>query len=278
MIKDIVVHLTLGADNDPACRYAVSLAEAYNAHITGVAFAYDPPWPPSMLEGAIIDVYRTAKVDGQTKANAAIARFEHATKQSQLTAQPITMETSLLGATDAFAALGRVSDLVVVQQPDPDANGDSTAQDMVETALFASGRPTLVVPYIQKDGFSADTVLCCWDGSRAAARAIGDSLPLLKKAKRVKVLTIVTGEFDEKDVTGADLTTHLARHGINVELVRIPAADLDVANAILSYAADANATMIVMGGFGHSRLREFVLGGATRGLLESMTIPTLMSH
>jgi nucleotide-binding universal stress UspA family protein len=276
MIKDIVVNLTLGVAADPACRYAISLAEAYNAHITGVAFAYDPPWPPSIMEGAVIDVYRTAKDDQQKKAKEAVDRFAQATKQSQLSAKPLVIEASLLAATDAFAALGRTSDLVVVGQPEPD--GNATAQDMVETALFASGRPTLIVPYIQKSGFSVDDVLCCWDGSRTAARAIGDSLPLLKKAKRVKVLTVVTGKFDENDVSGADLATHLARHAINTEVVRIPAADIDVANAILSHAADTDASMIVMGGFGHSRLREFVLGGATRGLLESMTVPTLMSH
>ncbi|ARQ00020.1 universal stress protein [Pseudorhodoplanes sinuspersici] len=276
MIKDIVVNLALGAETDPACRYAISLAEAYNAHITGVAFAYEPPWPPSIMEGAVIDVYRTAKDDQQKKAKEAVARFERSTKQSQLSAQPLVIEASLLAATDAFAALGRTSDLVVVGQAEPD--GSAAAQDMVEAALFASGRPTLIVPYIQKSGFSVDDVLCCWDGSRAAARAIGDSLPLLKKAKSVKVLTVVTGKFDEKDVSGADVATHLARHGINTEVVRIPAADIDVANAILSHAADTDASMIVMGGFGHSRLREFVLGGATRGLLQSMTIPTLMSH
>jgi len=276
MIKDIIVHLASGTESDPACRYAISLAETYNAHITGVAFAYDPPWPPSLLEGAVIDVYQTAKADEQKKAKNAVDRFERATKQSQLSAQPLVIEASLLGATDAFAALGRTCDLVVVQQPDPD--GGASTQDMVESALFSSGRPVLIVPYIQKDGFSLDYVLCCWDGSRAAARAVGDSLPLLKKAKRVKILIVVTGKFDEKDVTGADLATHLARHGVNTELVRIPAADIDVANAILSHAADTNATMVVMGGFGHSRLREFILGGATRGMLESMTVPTLMSH
>lgn len=276
MIKDIVVNLSLGAETDPACRYAISLAQACNAHITGVAFAYEPPWPPAVMEGVPIDVYRTAKDDQQTRAKEAADRFEKAAKQSQLSAQPLVIETSLLAATDAFAALGRTSDLVVVGQPESD--GNAAAQDMLETALFASGRPTLIVPYIQKSGFAVDEVLCCWDGSRTAARAIGDSLPLLKKAKRVKVLTVMTGKFDEKDVSGADLVTHLTRHDINAELARIPAADIDVADAILSHAADTDASMIVMGGFGHSRLREFVLGGATRGILDSMTVPTLMSH
>jgi len=276
MIKDIVVHLSAGTDRDPACRYALSMAEAFNAHVTGVAFAYDPPWPPALLEGAIIDIYTTVKDDAQKKAKAAIAQFESAAKQSQLTYQALLQETSLLGATDAFAALARTADLTVVKQPSD--NDGSNEFDMVETALFASGRPVLIVPYIQTAAFSLGTVLCCWDGSRTSARAIADSLPLLKKAKRVEVLTVITGKFDDNDVTGADLATHLARHSINTELVRIPASDIDVANAILSHAADTNADLIVMGGFGHSRLRQFVLGGATRGMLESMTVPTLMSH
>ena len=276
MIKDIVVHLSSSPENDPACRYAISMAEAFNAHITGVIFAYDPPWPPSILEGAVIDIYETIKSEEHNRAKVAVDRFESAARQSQLTNQPLMVQTSLLGATDAFAELARTVDLTVVQQPNPDdVNGEF---DMVETALFSSGRPVLIVPYIQKAGFSLNYVLCCWDGSRAAARAIGDSLPLLMKAKRVKVLTVITGKFDEKDVTGADLAAHLARHGINIELERIPAADIDVASAILSHAADTNADLIVMGGFGHSRLRQFILGGATRGMLEAMTVPTLMSH
>jgi len=276
MIKDIIVNLTPDAETDPACRYAISLAETFNAHITGVAFAYDPAWPPSIMDVAGIDIYQTIKEERQKQANEAVARFEQAAKRSQLSVESVLIDASLVGSTDAFANLARTYDLAVIKQTDPDR--PDFGQDIVETTLFNSGRPTLVVPYIQKDGFSVDRVICCWDGSRAAARAVGDSLPLLRKAKRVSVLTIATGKFDEKDVAGADLATHLARHNINSELVRLPAADIDVANAILSYAADTDANMIVMGGFGHSRLRDFVLGGATRGLLESMTVPTLMSH
>jgi hypothetical protein len=92
---------------------------------------------------------------------------------------------------------------------------------LLEAALFDTGRPTLIVPYIQKEGFSAKRVLCCWDGSRAAARAMGDALPILQKASSVKVLTISTGKFNERDVTGAELATHLSRHKLQVELVRI---------------------------------------------------------
>ncbi len=103
-------------------------------------------------------------------------------------------------------------------------------------------------------------------------------MPFLVRAKVVEVF-IVTGERKKsEEVPGADIAKHLARHGLNVEINRIVASDTDVANTILSHAADADADFIVMGGYGHSRLREFILGGATRGILASMTIPTLMSH
>jgi nucleotide-binding universal stress UspA family protein len=276
MIRDIIVNLTPAADFDPAGAYAISLAEAFNAHITGVAFAYDPPWPPSVLEAAVIDVYRTVKENYKNDAQKALSRFEDAARRSQLSAQGLLLEASLVGSTETFARLARTADIAVVRQPEPDR--DDFAQDLLEAALFDSGRPTLIVPYIQREGFSAKRVLCCWDGSRAAARAMGDALPILQKASSVKVLTIATGKFNERDVTGAELATHLSRHKLQVELVRIPAADIDVASAILSHAADSGADLIVMGGYGHSRMRELALGGATRGMLQSMTVPTLMSH
>jgi nucleotide-binding universal stress UspA family protein len=276
MIRDIIVNLTPSAERDPACAYAVSLAEAFNANITGVAFAYDPPWPPSVIESAVVDIYRTMKDKYKKEAQDAVARFEDAARKSQLQAQGLVIESSLLGSVNTFARMARVFDLSVVKQPEPDR--DDTAQDILEAALFESGRPTLIVPYIQKQGFSAKRVMCCWDGSRPSARAMGDALPILQKAGGVKVVTISTGKFDERDVTGAELATHLARHKLQVELVRIPAADIDVASAILSHAADTDASLLVMGGYGHSKLRELALGGATRGILQAMTVPTLMSH
>jgi nucleotide-binding universal stress UspA family protein len=103
-------------------------------------------------------------------------------------------------------------------------------------------------------------------------------MPLLKKAKQVEIVVISDKPARQDEVPGADLGQHLARHGLKVTVKRITSPDIDVPSTILSYAADSSADMIVMGGYGHSRLREFVLGGATRGLLESMTVPVLMSH
>jgi nucleotide-binding universal stress UspA family protein len=118
----------------------------------------------------------------------------------------------------------------------------------------------------------------CWDGSRAATRAVADSMPLLKKAKLVEIVMVASKPGKADEIPGADLGQHLARHGLKVEVKRITSSEIDVPSTILSYAADSSADMIVMGGYGHSRLREFILGGVTRGILETMTVPVLMSH
>jgi nucleotide-binding universal stress UspA family protein len=152
--------------------------------------------------------------------------------------------------------------------------------DMIEASLFDSGRPLIVVPYIQKEGLKLDHVVCCWDGSRAAARAVNDGLPLLVKATTVDLLIVVNEKTDTSpnEIRGAEMAKHLARHDVKVQIVKVPAADIDVTNAILSYVADVSGTLIVMGGYGHAKLREMILGGVTRGMLHSMTVPVFMSH
>jgi nucleotide-binding universal stress UspA family protein len=136
----------------------------------------------------------------------------------------------------------------------------------------------LFVPYIQKGGLKLDHVMVCWDGSRAATRAIGDAMPVLEKAKQVDLVIVAAKEPKTNEISGADMGQHLARHDIKVDVKRITSPDIDAASTILSYAADASTDLIVMGGYGHSRLREFVLGGVTHSLLQSMTVPVLMSH
>ena len=131
--------------------------------------------------------------------------------------------------------------------------------------MFDSGRPMLVVPYIQRNGLRLDRILLCWDGSRSAARAAADALPFLRRAKVVEVVTVASEPAKSDEMPGADIAQHLARHGVKVELKRIVTAETDVASTILSHAADRSADFLVMGGYGHSRLRGFILGGVTRG-------------
>jgi nucleotide-binding universal stress UspA family protein len=133
-----------------------------------------------------------------------------------------------------------------------------------------------MVPYIDVPT-QLKTVLIAWDGGRPAARAVGDALPLLMMADRVEVITVTDTGRDEYS-PAERITRHLARHGIKATSARYPRDSLSTANALLSYAAEANADLMVMGGYGHSRLREFVLGSTTRKILQTMTVPVLMAH
>ncbi|PWT92514.1 MAG: universal stress protein UspA, partial [Proteobacteria bacterium] len=239
-------------------------------------FAYEPVIPGSVFGSMAVELIATQRREYEKAARDAISYFEQAARRVNLTAESRLETASLAEAANTFGALARRFDLSIVAQAEP--NNLPGRELIIEAALFESGRPVLVVPYIQKEGLKLDKVTVCWDGSRNAARAVADSLPFLKRAKAVEVV-IVAGEPGKRgEIPGADIAHHLARHGLKVELQRIVVRDLDVANTILSHAADAGTDLIVMGGYGHSRLREFVLGGATRGILSSMTVPTLMSH
>ena len=275
MIKDMVVNLGLGA-NDPASDFAISVADAFEAHVLGVAFVYDPVIPGSVMGGIPPEFIESQRRESEKKVQQAIARFEQVAKRVGVAYETRTLNASIAGAADRLGHLARRFDLAIVGQPERERAAAAEVVD--EGVLFDSGRPVIFVPYIQKSGLKLDRVMLCWDGSRAATRAINDAMPFLEKAKQVELVIVASKAGKANELTGADMGQHLARHGLKVEVKRITSPDIDVTSTILSYAADSSADMIVMGGYGHSRLREFILGGVTRGLLETMTVPTLMSH
>ena len=276
MIKDMVLTLEVGSARDAARDYAISVSAAFNAHIAAIGFAYAPTVPPmDTVSPMPLDILDAEREANRQAASDAIARFEEAARLAAVSAESRLVEASFSEATNVFGSIARTFDLSVVGQAEPKSMRDEL---MIEGALFDSGRPVLVVPYIQRAGLKLDRVMACWDGSRNAARAINDAMPFLTRAKAVDVVTIGKGKDRTGEIKGVDIAQHLARHGLKVELRQINAGDVDVANVILSDAADRDADLIVMGGYGHSRLREFILGGATRGILSSMTVPTLMSH
>jgi nucleotide-binding universal stress UspA family protein len=276
MIKDLVVNLTVGADRDPAAQFAISIAARFEAHIAGIAFAYDPVITPAVMDGLSASWVDAQRAENRAAAQEAVDRFEAAAKREGLSAEHRIIEAGLGRAATLFGTIARCFDLAVVGQTDP----EHVLPDdlLIEAALFESGRPMVVVPYIQEEGLKLGHVLVCWDGSHNSARAIADSLPFVVRGGKVEIVMVASGEGKMDELPGADLAEHLARHGLNVEVKRLVAAGVDVSNVILSYAADSGADFIVMGGYGHSRLREFVLGGATRGILQSMTVPVLMAH
>jgi nucleotide-binding universal stress UspA family protein len=275
MIKDVIVNLGLGA-RDPTGEVAVSLGEMFDAHVLGLAFAYEPAIPGAMMGSVPAEFIESQRAEAAGKANAAIARFDELARRAFISRDHRMLTATLSGASDQLGRIARSFDIVVVGQPER----ENTAADEIidEGALFESARPVIVVPFIHKGGLKLERVMVGWDGSRAATRAIADAMPLMKKAKQIDIVMVANGRPKSDELPGADLGEHLARHGLKVDVKRIASPDIDVASTILSYVADASTDLIVMGGYGHSRLREFILGGVTRGILESMTVPVLMSH
>ncbi len=275
MIKDIIVNLDLGA-RDCAGDFALSVAKTFDAHVLGVAVAYDPIISGSIMGGIPPQFIDSWRAESEKKTHVAIGRFEQAAKRAGVSAESFSLSTDISAAASQLGAMARRFDLAVVGQPEPEKS--IPEEGVGEAVLFESGRPVIMVPYIQQQGLKLDRVMVCWDGSRAASRAIADSMPFLEKAKQIEVVMVASHPAKSDEIPGADLGQHLARHGLKINVKRLVAPDIDVTSAVLSYAADSSADMIVMGGYGHSRLREFVLGGVTRGILATMTVPTLMSH
>jgi nucleotide-binding universal stress UspA family protein len=275
MMKDLLVNLATGLSDDATVDCAISLARTFDAHLAGVAFAYDTI-PPAILAGEVPPAWiEEFRKEAQDVAQAAVKKFEAAVKRAGISAQAGWLPAGLAGPAELFGRMVRRFDLSVVRQAEP--GNTNPAPLIIEAALFETGRPTLVVPYIQKGGIKLERVMVCWDGSRSAARAAGDAMPFLERAKTVELAMVTThGKSDE--TPGADIAQHLARHGITVEVKQIVAPDAKTADVLLSRAADTSADLLVLGGYGHSRLREFVLGGVTRTILGTMTVPTLMSH
>jgi nucleotide-binding universal stress UspA family protein len=276
MVKDIIVNLSVTKEGGVVGKYAVSAAAALQAHVTGVAFIYDPVVPISGAGYIPAEIIETQREDNETAAEAAIKSFNAATEQAGISAESLIPSASLAAAGDQFARMARRFDLAIVGQAQREIS--SMEQIIAETTLFESGRPMLMVPYIQKAPFKTENVMICWDGGRMAARAVADALPIIRNSGRVEIVMVANERGKQDEIEGADIGQHLARHGLKVDVHRISGGNIDIGDALLSHAADSGADLMVMGGYGHSRLREFVLGGATRSIFESMTVPVLMSH
>ena len=273
MIKDILTYLPLDVPDDPAASYAASLAATFSAHVAGIAFAVEPEIAPD--GGPTVRLYLDRRSENEAGARAAVARFDEILRRNGLSGETRVLTGTVNDVSRQFGQMGRRFDLAVIGQARPDKPTPSHA--VIEAALFESGRPVLLVPNIQKAEFSAGRAMVCWDGSRAAARAVADALPLLARAKSIDIVVVAGEDHKSNEVPGADVAQHLARHGLLVNVEQI-SSDIEVAAALLNYTADHEIDLIVMGGYGHSRMREFILGGATRTMLRSMTAPTLMSH
>lgn len=249
-------------------RYAAGLAGAFLSPTREMT-----PFTSAMLPTSVVTHIVTDSGEAQHGAE---ARFRAAVERAQLRETEWTAPAG--PAIDAAIRNARYSDVVILGQPAEGEPQEAFASDLVHSVLMASGRPVIVVPHSGEFPMLGERILIAWKDSRESARAVADALPLLRRAREVTVMAIATDDDMDPAAIETGITEYLARHGITPHVRHEVAEDIDAGNLLLSRAADLSIDLMVMGGYSRPRLSELVLGGVTRLMLESMTIPVLMSH
>jgi nucleotide-binding universal stress UspA family protein len=274
--KDILVTLTSYPEPTPASivQDAISVAAALGAHITALSCEVHVQVPGHFMSGSAVGLPGIiAGEAGKSRRNAKdlLALFESAAAKSDVSRESIFQSCKSFEVPELLCEYARLRDLSIM--PESSDRWDS------EAVIFGSGRPVLILPQRPRSRtFEVGTVAVAWDFSRAAARAVSDAVPLLEKAKQVRVVTVINEKNLDRKHSAEELSKNLSRHGIDVVLDRIDAKGGSIGDVLGDYVASHAADLLVMGAYGHSRLREFVLGGATNSLLSKPPLPILFSH
>ena len=274
--NDILVALTSYPEPTPVSvvENAVSVAAALGAHIAALSCEMHVQVPGHFISGSVVGLPGViAGEAGKSRKNAQdlLAAFEAAAAKSGVSRESILQKCKSFEVTALLVEYARLRDLTIM----PASNDRWYA----EAVIFGSGKPTLILPESPRPRpFELGTVAVAWDFSRAAARAVADAIPLLEKAKKVRVVTVLNEKHMDNKHSAEELSKNLSRHGIDVVLDRVDAKGRPIGDVLEAYVASHASDMLVMGAYGHSRLREFVLGGATKSLLLKPPLPILFSH
>jgi nucleotide-binding universal stress UspA family protein len=272
--KEVLVFADGSRASAKALDVAASLADAHDAHLVALHVTAPPFVPVDIGGGVPADLVRWQERFANEQAEKAHKDVEAAQRRSGCTFE----WRVVTGDVTPTALLHcRYADIAVVGQTGAEGDDTGASEDMPETIALGSGRPVLIVPRAGDFQTIGERVLVAWSATRESTRALHDAMPILELAKSVTVME-VNPRRDPRHIAGADIAAHLARHGVKVEVSSITAGDIEVGDAILSRAADLGSDLLVMGAYGHSRLREFTFGGVTRHILQHMTLPVLMSH
>lgn len=273
--KTILVHVDHSRHAEARMQAATTVAADCQAHLVGAAMSGVSRY---VYQDGASDMLQTVLATHMDelfrRANASLDLFDRIAGGAAVRSFERRLVDDEPGA--ALALQARYADLVVLSQSDPDDPVARMTPGLPEYVMLASARPVLVLPHAGHFPVIGSEVLVAWDASTAATRALANALPLLKRARRVTV-AVFNPDNAHGQQPGADIALYLARHGINAE-VMAQHTSIDVGEALLSLAADVDANLIVMGCYGHARLRELLLGGVTATILRSMTAPVLMSH
>ncbi len=257
---------------------AILLAREFGSHLSALSHVDVARLSPFVRAGLGEEFVREQMRRAQADAAAAGAAFDAIARREGLA----SVEVRCLHGdpVQGLATSARYADLLVLGQADAETVDGPEQRDFPDHALLAAGRPTLMIPYAGTFPVFGEHAVVAWSATRESTRAVTDALPLLKRAKRV---TVIVGDADpgyggHGEAPGSDIALYLARHGVKVEVSLERTAGLDVGSLLLSRISDLGADLLVMGAYGHSRLRELVMGGVTRTILKEMTVPVLMSH
>tara|TARA_R110002072_G_scaffold123048_26_gene258168 strand:- start:2743 stop:3585 length:843 start_codon:yes stop_codon:yes gene_type:complete len=277
--KNILVHLDSTKSCAKRVAAALEVAQRYDAHIIGLYVAARIVVPGYVMAQIPPQALEDQRAVRDQQMQAAIAAFEKAAASA---GTKYESRTALSPGEDIFKVISlhaRYADLIVMGQDDRD-DPASLGGALVENVLLTAGRPTLIVPYIGAPKGFGGKIMMAWDASREAARAASDAMTFLQNAKSVNILCVNPkfGIGDHGEQPGADIALSLARHGVKAEAQHVVSPELKVADSLLSRVADEGTDMLVMGGYGHSRIREVIMGGVTHHILRHMTVPVLMSH
>ncbi len=276
--KQILVYLDHGASNDARVKTAISIAIAHGASLTGIVVSALPT--EGMLERLGLGNSETMLEAGRKEADASFSEFSTLCGAAGVESNTRLLECKEGRAGEKLARIARLYDLAVIRQANSRHAGAAHVSAMSEEVMLSSGRPVICVPYIGAHLIPCKTGMIAWDGSRASTRAVHDALPLLEQIEETIILVVNPEKFENfsDHEPGEGLAAHLANHGIKSRVKRIPAGEVSTSTIILNELANTGADILVMGGFGTSRLREIMLGGVTRTLFETMTVPVFMSH
>ncbi|MFI4938896.1 MAG: universal stress protein [Burkholderiales bacterium] len=275
--KTILVHVNQSRHAAERIKIAAEIAIAENAHLVGVAMTGISRFVYQDNSVDITGTILAAQIDALVKsATQSLGDFEAIAKMMGV----LSYDARLVSdePEGGLVLQARYCDLVVVGQTDPNESFSSVPSDLAEYAMLNCARPVLIVPHAGQSHIGTNA-LVAWDGGLEATRAITNAIPLLKRASTVTVAVFnPSAQYDvHGEQPGADIALYLARHNINVTVSQ-QNTELGVGDALMSLASDMSADLIVMGGYGHTRFREVLLGGVTKTVLKTMTVPVLMSH
>ena len=276
--RDILVYLDDGGSNIERVNTAVSIAKYNDARLTGVVLNAAPSLNTLMRIG----VKAGDKLAQETReqVESILNSFMSIANEAGLNCRTRLIECKDNQAGLRLSQLARNYDLNIMRQANPDNPNVEFVKEVTEAVLFASGRPVFFMPYIGAHRIPCKRAVIAWDGSAASTRAVHDSLPLMEQMEEVIILVVDAQDHPRAngEMLGDNVSDHVNCHNINNRIHRVPSGGASTSTVILNALSDEGADVLIMGGYGTSRLREIMLGGVTRTLLKSMTVPVIMSH